>query len=152
MKIGAIRCEYHSKTMRGFRGGPKYISIGGTYNCKAATNRWAANQPDVRPWIYVIGVEQCVTLIFKTCHSARTSTHSPQSTNSVTLRKSSLRPYIGFAQQGGQCAKSDALKREMEFLGRKLEYCRQCIYAGLPVEEYAEWSELPKRCPEPAWI
>ena len=43
------------------------------------------------------------------------------------------------------------LKREMEFLGRKLEYCRQCVYAGLPVEEYAEWSELPERCPEPAW-
>ena len=58
MKIGAIRCEYHSKTMRGFRGGPKYISISGTYNCKAAPNRWAANQTDVRPWIYVIGVEQ----------------------------------------------------------------------------------------------
>ena len=45
-----------------------------------------------------------------------------------------------------------ALKRELEFLGRKLEYCRQCVYAGLPVEEYAEWSELPERCPEPAWI
>ena len=45
-----------------------------------------------------------------------------------------------------------ALKREMEFQGRKLEYCQQCVYAGLPVEEYAEWSELPVRCPEPAWI
>ena len=45
-----------------------------------------------------------------------------------------------------------ALKREMEFLGRKLEYCRQCVYAGIPVEEYAEWSELPERCPRPAWI
>ena len=45
-----------------------------------------------------------------------------------------------------------ALKREMEFLGRKVEYCRQCVYAGLPVEEYAEWSLLPERCPEPAWI
>ena len=44
------------------------------------------------------------------------------------------------------------LKREMEFLGRKLEYCRQCIYAGLQVEEYAEWSERPERCPEPAWV
>ena len=45
-----------------------------------------------------------------------------------------------------------ALKREMEFLGRKLEYCRQCVYAGLPVEEYAEWSVLPERCPMPKWI
>ena len=44
-----------------------------------------------------------------------------------------------------------ALKREMEFLGRKLEYCRYCVCAGLPVEEYAEWSEHPARCPEPAW-
>ena len=45
-----------------------------------------------------------------------------------------------------------ALKREMELLDRKVEYCRQCVYAGLPVEEYAEWSVLPKRCPEPAWV
>ena len=44
-----------------------------------------------------------------------------------------------------------ALKREMEFLERKAEYCRQCVYAGQAVEEYAEWSELPARCPEPAW-
>ena len=43
------------------------------------------------------------------------------------------------------------LKREMEFLERKFEYCRQCVYAGQPVEEYAEWSELPERCPMPAW-
>ena len=45
-----------------------------------------------------------------------------------------------------------ALKREMEFLGRKVEYCRHCVYAGLPIEEYAEWSHLPARCPEPTWI
>ena len=45
-----------------------------------------------------------------------------------------------------------ALKREMEFLDRKVEYCRYCVYAGLPVEEYAEWSELLERCPEPVWI
>ena len=44
-----------------------------------------------------------------------------------------------------------ALKREMEFLGRKLEYYRQCIYTGQPIEGYAEWSELPERCPKPAW-
>ena len=45
-----------------------------------------------------------------------------------------------------------ALKREMEFLGRKLEFYRQCIYSGQPIEGYAEWSELPERCPEPAWV
>ena len=41
-----------------------------------------------------------------------------------------------------------ALKREMEFLGRKLEFCRQCVYSGQPIEGYAEWSGLPERCPE----
>ena len=45
-----------------------------------------------------------------------------------------------------------ALKREMEFLGRKLEFYRQCVYSGQPIEGYAEWSELPERCPEPAWV
>ena len=45
-----------------------------------------------------------------------------------------------------------ALKREMEFLGRKLEFYRQCVYTGQPIEEYAEWSVLPKRCPKPVWI
>ena len=43
------------------------------------------------------------------------------------------------------------LKREMEFLERNVEYCRQCVYAGQAVEEYAEWSELPERCPKPSW-
>ena len=45
-----------------------------------------------------------------------------------------------------------ALKREMEFLGRKLEFYRQCVYTGQPIEGYAEWSELPERCPKPAWV
>ena len=45
-----------------------------------------------------------------------------------------------------------ALKREMEFLDRKVEYCRHCVYTGQSIEEYAEWSVLPKRCPEPAWV
>ena len=45
-----------------------------------------------------------------------------------------------------------ALKREMEFLGRKLEFYRQCVYSGQPIEGYSEWSELPERCPEPAWV
>ena len=45
-----------------------------------------------------------------------------------------------------------AFKREMEFLGRKLEAYRHCIYTGQPIEGYAEWSELPERCPKPAWV
>ena len=44
-----------------------------------------------------------------------------------------------------------ALKREMEFLGRKLEYYRQCVYTEQPIEGYTEWSVLPERCPKPAW-
>ena len=45
-----------------------------------------------------------------------------------------------------------ALKREMEFLGRKLEFYRKCVYTGQLIGGYAEWSELPERCPEPAWV
>ena len=45
-----------------------------------------------------------------------------------------------------------ALKREMEFLERKVECYRHCVYTGQAVEEYAEWSVLPKRCPKPAWL
>ena len=44
-----------------------------------------------------------------------------------------------------------ALKREMEFLGRKLEAYRRCFYSGEMIEEYVEWSELPERCPKPEW-
>lgn len=44
------------------------------------------------------------------------------------------------------------LQREIEFLDRKLGFYRYCIYTGQPIEGYAEWSELPERCPEPAWI
>ena len=44
-----------------------------------------------------------------------------------------------------------ALKREMEFLERKLEFYRYSIYTGQPIEGYAEWSEIPERCPVPAW-
>ena len=45
-----------------------------------------------------------------------------------------------------------ALKREVEFLERKVEYCRHCVYTGQPIEKYAEWSVLPERYPEPAWV
>ena len=45
-----------------------------------------------------------------------------------------------------------ALKREMEFLGRKLEFYRQCVYSGESIEEYMEWPAPSDRCPEPAWI
>jgi len=45
-----------------------------------------------------------------------------------------------------------ALKREMEFLGRKHEFYRYCLYTGQPIDGYSEWSELPERCPRPAWV
>ena len=45
-----------------------------------------------------------------------------------------------------------ALKREMEFLERKVgAYCR-CVYAGEPIDAYVEWPAPSDRCPKPAWI
>ena len=46
------------------------------------------------------------------------------------------------------------LKREMEFLGRKLGHYRYCVYAGQPIEEYAEYSAdiAESRCPKPVWV
>ena len=43
------------------------------------------------------------------------------------------------------------LKREMEFLDRKVAAYRHNVYSGLPIEEYIEWPALPDRCPKPAW-
>ena len=45
-----------------------------------------------------------------------------------------------------------ALKREMEFLDRKVEAYRHCVYSGQQIDEYVEWSALPDRCPKPAWV
>jgi len=45
-----------------------------------------------------------------------------------------------------------ALKREMEFLGRKLEACRRWLYSGEPIEEYVELPAPSDRCPKPAWV
>ena len=45
-----------------------------------------------------------------------------------------------------------ALKREMEFLDRKVEAYRHCFYSGQQIDEYVEWSVLPDRCPKPAWV
>ena len=47
-----------------------------------------------------------------------------------------------------------ALKREMEFLDRKVRFYRYCIYHNQPIDGYAEHS-IPKietSCPKPAWI
>ena len=44
------------------------------------------------------------------------------------------------------------LKREMEFLQRKVEVYRRWFYSGEPIEEYVEWPAPSERCPEPAWI
>ena len=45
-----------------------------------------------------------------------------------------------------------ALKREMEFLGRKLEAYRRWLYSGESIEEYIEWTAPTDRCPKPAWV
>ena len=58
---------------------------------------------------------------------------------------------MGFGQQRKPMPDLIALKREMEFLERKLEFYRYSIYTGQPIEGYAEWSEIPERCPVPAW-
>ena len=45
-----------------------------------------------------------------------------------------------------------ALKREMEFLGRKLEAYRRWFYSGASIEEYVELPAPLDRCPKPAWV
>ena len=46
------------------------------------------------------------------------------------------------------------LKREMDFLSRKVGYYRHCLYAGKPLEEYLQYSAAfaEARCPKPAWL
>ena len=46
------------------------------------------------------------------------------------------------------------LKREMDFLFRKVEHYRHCLYAGKPLEEYLEYSaaSAEARCPRPSWV
>ena len=44
-----------------------------------------------------------------------------------------------------------ALKREMEFLGRKLEAYRRWFYSGESIEGYVELPAPLDRCPKPAW-
>jgi len=45
-----------------------------------------------------------------------------------------------------------SLKREMEFLLRKVGHYRYCVYSGEPIEEYVEWPAQSDRCPKPAWV
>ena len=56
------------------------------------------------------------------------------------------------AAEEGNAPNLVALKREMEFLDRKLEAYRRWFYSGESIDGYAEWSEVPERCPKPAWI
>ena len=46
-----------------------------------------------------------------------------------------------------------ALKREMEFLDRKVQFYRYCIYNNQPIDSYAEYPALhtQTRCPQPDW-
>jgi len=45
------------------------------------------------------------------------------------------------------------LKREMEFLDRKVRFYRYCIYCDQPIDDYAEYPALQTetRCPKPDW-
>ena len=44
------------------------------------------------------------------------------------------------------------LKREMEFLERKVGAYRRCVYAGEPIDRYVELPAPSDRCPKPAWV
>ena len=46
------------------------------------------------------------------------------------------------------------LKREMDFLFRKVGHYRHCLYAGKPLKDYQEYSaaSAEARCPKPAWV
>ena len=44
------------------------------------------------------------------------------------------------------------LKREMGFLGSKLEAYRRWIYSGGLIDEYVELPAPSDRCPKPAWL
>ena len=46
------------------------------------------------------------------------------------------------------------MKREMDFLFRKVGHYRHCLYAGKPLKEYQECSaaSAEARCPKPAWV
>ena len=46
------------------------------------------------------------------------------------------------------------LKREMDFLSRKVGLYRHCLYADKPLEKYLEYSaaSAEARCPKPAWV
>ena len=45
----------------------------------------------------------------------------------------------------------EPLKKEMEFLERKVRYYRYCVYKNLPIKAYTEWAEIPGKCPKPLW-
>ena len=46
-----------------------------------------------------------------------------------------------------------ALKREMEFLDRKVRFYRYCIYNNQRIDSYAEYPapHTETRCPQPDW-
>ena len=46
----------------------------------------------------------------------------------------------------------NTLKREMEFLGRKLEAYRRWSYSGESIDGYIKWPAPSNRCPKPAWL
>ena len=60
---------------------------------------------------------------------------------------------IRSAEEASEQNLSD-LKREMDFLFRKVGHYRHCIYAGKTLEEYLEYSaaSAEARCPKPAWV
>jgi len=56
------------------------------------------------------------------------------------------------AAEGANAPNLIALKREMEFLGRKLDAYRCWFYSSELIEEYVEWSAPSDQCHKPAWV
>ena len=59
------------------------------------------------------------------------------------------------AAEAANAPNLNVLKREMEFLNRKVGHYRFCVYNGVSIE--GSYVELPsreaaERCPKPAWL
>ena len=63
LEIGAIQCEKFNRTIEGWRGGPKFVSIAGIWNCRGSINKNAVlrtpGKNGDRPfaWVTVVGVK-----------------------------------------------------------------------------------------------
>lgn len=63
MKIGAIKCQYYSKDIPGWPGGPEFTARKDKWNCTASADKNAAennvteNGTRLHPWVSVVGTD-----------------------------------------------------------------------------------------------